>query len=211
MAGGRSITTGSSEGRRVLALAPRTESVRQTEPESSAVSRSGTIATSFTTGEVQRVVQRLWRQGTFEARIDLADMPSSDDYAHLPWRKVDCMKTKLLHHHASGIGFGLDLFAPSGEERSSMHSHPHGDRIATVLEGCGTFFAVRNGELLRRLLLPGDQVCFPRGIPHAFWGGRLESLLVHVVLNPFVAFDDAEHTVPSEEGVSLMRRHRLIA
>lgn len=171
----------------------------------------GDTTTDLTCTDLQQLVQRRWDEGAIKTTADLSQMPRKEDYAHIPWTKVDCMQTKLIGSTEDGVGYGLDLFAPQSEEKSVMHRHPRGDRIATVLEGGGVFFALKpDGELIQEPLVPGDVVVFPRGIPHAFWGTEEEALLLHVVLNPFVGFDEPDHTIESPRGAAALEARGLI-
>lgn len=160
--------------------------------------------------DIEELVHRRWKHGETESIVDPSRMPRKEEYEQIPWVKVDCMHTKLIGRTEDGVGFGLDLFAPRSEEKSPMHRHPHGDRIAAVLEGEGTFFALRGGELVQKDLRPGDVVLFPRNVPHAFWGSDAQPLLIYVVLNPFVEFDRPEHTVKSPEGERALRARGLL-
>lgn len=151
-----------------------------------------------------------WDSGGLYDTLDVGSVPAPESFEDTPWVPVDCMQTKLIGETHDGIGFGLDLFAPSSEEKSYMHVHPHGDRVCTVVRGEGTFFALRDGELVKRDVRPGDVVFFPRSTPHAFWGSETDSLMLHVVLNPLVAFDHPEHTVKSPEGEQALRDAGLL-
>lgn len=164
------------------------------------------LSNEATIADVRTLVEHQWNADQIFDAVPLELMPRKQDFEHLPWIKVDCMHTKKISGNPAGCGQGLDIFAPFTEEKSYMHVHPRGDRIATVLEGAGTFFTLKNGALVTKELVPGDVVYFPRNMPHAFWGSASEELLIHVVLNPFVDFDDAEHTVASPEGAEALRK-----
>ncbi|EPH46086.1 hypothetical protein STRAU_0822 [Streptomyces aurantiacus JA 4570] len=159
---------------------------------------------------VRALVLKRWAAGNEYDELDLSGLPSPERFESTPWVPVDCMQTKLIGQTDDGVGFGLDQFAPQSEEKSYMHIHPHGDRVCTAIRGRGTFFALKDGQLIKRDVRPGDVVVFPRNVPHAFWGSRSESLMLHVVLNPLVAFDHPEHTVKSPEGERALREAGLI-
>ncbi len=160
--------------------------------------------------EIENLIRKWWKEDRFVGMVETSDIPNKEKYQKIPWVKVDCMHTKLIGRTADEVGFGLDLFAPKTDEKSVMHLHPYGDRIAMVMEGEGTFFALKDGELIQKQLKVGDMVLFPRNVPHAFWGSETESLLLHVVLNPFVEFEHPEHTLKSPEGEQALRIHGLL-
>lgn len=80
-------------------------------------------------------------------------------------------------------------FSAGAPEASELHRHDYSDRIIKIIEGGGTFMAIRNGERVELPLEPGDVLYMPRGVVHTFIAGPA-GLTVISTHNPFIPFGD---------------------
>jgi hypothetical protein len=130
--------------------------------------------------------RKRWEAGVFHEKKE----PKTFHPRDLPWIPYeDYMRAQIIgvscfEHTLLRVEF------PSEQIKGSkLHIHPLSNRMVEVLDGSGTFVAIRNGNEISIPLEPGDVIWMPRGIVHTFHSGP-SRLIVESAHVPFIPLDD---------------------
>lgn len=142
----------------------------------------------LTPAEIKDEARERWSENRFLEQG--ATYKFNENFNFLPWVDYeDYMQAKLIDSTSGETGRIIVNFPSESSEDNQLHVHPISDRVITVIEGGGTFIALRKRELIRKALKPGTRVWMPRGVLHTFLSDT-RGLLVESIHNPWVPLED---------------------